>query len=139
MERIKEDILWPCKPALHLASLVPRQALFPLSLQSAGNKGTRGLPIQKHIPLRYLPLSNTTLKWICVLCVCFFELKDSTIKTLPVGVLVKTRMHTAILELVAIPEESLVSSVIVEVGHEEGTWVFLLDVFVRYSRLGIGL
>lgn len=58
------------------------------------------------------------------LCCFFFELKDSTIKTVQVGVPVKIRMHTAILELVVIREESLVSSVTVAVGQEEGKWFF---------------
>lgn len=51
---------------------------------------------------------------------CFFLLKDSTIKTVQVGVLVRIRMHTAVLDLVVIQEGSLVSSVIVEVDQGEG-------------------
>ncbi|GAB5584535.1 ATP-dependent RNA helicase DDX3X isoform X2 [Prionailurus iriomotensis] len=44
---------------------------------------------------------------------------DSTIKTVQGGVLVKIRMHTAVLDLVVIQEGSLVSLVIVEVDQGE--------------------
>lgn len=50
------------------------------------------------------------------------------IKTVQVGVPAKIRMHTAILELVVIREGSLVSSVTVEVGQEEGKWCIALHV-----------
>lgn len=50
----------------------------------------------------------------------FFSSKDSTIKTVQGGVLVKIRMHTAVLDLVVIQEGSLASSVIVELGQGEG-------------------
>ncbi|TKC42175.1 hypothetical protein EI555_014118 [Monodon monoceros] len=50
-------------------------------------------------------------------------LKDSMIKTVQGGVLVKIRMHTAVLVAVVIQEGSLVSSVIAEVDQGEGLMI----------------
>lgn len=89
--------------------------IFPLSLWSRDGIVSGGFQIRKHV-LKCCHFLNNIIKWVCV----FFLLKDSMIKTVQGGVLVKIRMHTAVLVAVVIQEGSLVSSVIVEVDQGEG-------------------